>query len=161
MRKVRSAASDVALLKYSGAAAQTMAAVRRRRFFEEVFIEIGFLLTQFPRSTVLRVFHHESQCGKLIANAVARGPVLLGLRLGAEVEQEVDGSSEGSLALGIPIVFRLKAEDVEDEGGEDALQRLQTLVIVSRLSTKLFTVRQASKRWLMQMGLLRSSSSAS
>ncbi len=52
------------------------------------------LFVQFPGSTVLGVFHLESQTGKFVANTVARCPIFGRLGLLARFEQKIHRAAE-------------------------------------------------------------------
>ena len=85
------------------------------------------LLTEFPGGTVLGVLDKESEFGKGIANLVACGPVLGSLCLCAQVEKQVDGSTEGGFALCIAVVLTLETEDVEAESMEHLGEGFESL----------------------------------
>ena len=84
------------------------------------------LFIQPPSGAVLGVFHLKSEGGQFVADAVARGPVFVGLGLRTNVEEQVDGLTECLFAAGVAVGFGGEAEDVEAEGAESSLEGFET-----------------------------------
>ena len=84
------------------------------------------LLVQPPCDAVLGVLHLEAGGGQLVAYAVAGGPVLGGLGLGAEVEHHVNNLAVGFLARAVGAAFLLaEAQQVEGEEAHRGLQLVE------------------------------------
>ena len=84
-----------------------------------------WLLAEFPGGAVFGVLDFEAEGLEFVAYFVAGGPVFVGLGLAAYLEQEVDGVAEGGFALAAAALLGAQAEDVAEEGVEDAAQGIE------------------------------------